>query len=255
MVTSSNELQVATNLITSSFSMTGQTLTEFHLFPKLPLELRLMIFKHAVPSNHRRFIYIHMDFKAADEEFGLYFEFNFGEWGHGWAGPLADGMEVSLLANCVESRQVYIEENKNILSGGLGSLIRYNADLTTIYIRDFEEYIKRHESFGRILHAIRLGWRKQKWLSEIKHLATGIISFNTHRCGHGPLMVGFQNIESWTGVVPFNEDPLSPDKEEYRQEAQRDLEMYKKETNPSYKILRISVQARSRFDLPAERLD
>ncbi|KAH9214615.1 hypothetical protein DL95DRAFT_461895 [Leptodontidium sp. 2 PMI_412] len=215
MVTSSNELQVATNLITSSSSMTGQTLTEFHLFPKLPLELRLMIFKHAVPSNHRRFIYIHMDFKAADEEFGLYFEFNSGEWGHGWAGPLADGMEVSLLANCVESRQVYIEENKNIL----------------------------------------LGWRKQKWLSEIKHLATGIISFNTHRCDHGPFMVGFQNIESWTGVVPFNEDPLSPDKEEYRQEAQRDLEMYKKETNPSYKILRISVQVRSRFDLPAEHLD
>lgn len=52
----------------------------------------------------------------------------FEERGH--AGAIADRIGVPLLSACVESRQVYIERNKKILPGGLGSLIRHNADLT-----------------------------------------------------------------------------------------------------------------------------
>ncbi|PVH78119.1 hypothetical protein DL98DRAFT_636181 [Cadophora sp. DSE1049] len=210
-------------------------LTEFHLFPNLPLELRREIFKHAVPANKHEILHLDLKLHAADEEFGLYFTFGFlVEWPHQVAKKIGS---LALLSACVESRQVYIEMNRATLPVGFGKVIRYDADNTTIFIPLFDKFQDScHEG-------IRRGWRMQKWFTEIKHLATSPRYFVAEKHPHGAFMAAFKNLETWTAVVDLRPGQNLESWEGLRRSAQRELEAYKKGENPDYKVPRLSVKA------------
>ncbi|KAK0121782.1 hypothetical protein ONS95_010065 [Cadophora gregata] len=209
----------------------SRPLTEFHLFPKLPIELRREIFKHAVPVNKHEILYLDLQLRAADEEFGLYFTFGFMvEWQHQVAKKLGS---LALLSTCVESREVYIEMHRGTLPLGFGRVIRYNPDNTTIFIPLFEKFRDScHEG-------IRYGWRLQKWFTEIKHLATSPKNLVAEKHPHGAFMAAFKNLETWTAVVDPRSGQTLASWERLMRVTQRDLEAYKKLEDPAYKVPRL----------------
>ncbi|KAG4438765.1 hypothetical protein IFR05_005742 [Cadophora sp. M221] len=248
VVSSNTPSEEPVNFSAHSLRSLEMDVPEFKKFPDLPLELRRMIFLFAATPDEYRFIPVELNLKEADEEFGLYFTFDISpkqsprlpEW------P-TDEFGISLLSACRESREVYLENHKHILPAGFQSIIRYNPEDTIIHIQNFEE-LQRSQQFA---DALRAGWRKQKWFTEIKHLAVPIFSFmedaevahpiwGDH--GHGSLMAAFENLETWMGVI------IPGDLTAGREDAQRhymeimtrvvrgELQVYKQVINPSYKL-------------------
>ncbi|KAH7412786.1 hypothetical protein BKA64DRAFT_637477 [Cadophora sp. MPI-SDFR-AT-0126] len=233
-------------------SLSEMALIKFNKFPNLPLELRRLVFLYSL-SDETRILPVELTLKEADEEFGLYFTFALSPMQRPMPHDAPeDQLDIALLSACKDSRQVYLENNKQILPAGFKRIIRYNPENTIVLIQNFED-LQNHR---QLAEGIEKSWRKQKWLSEIKRLAVPIRAFLVEvetvepiwgDEGHGGIMRVFENLESWIGVI-FPGDLL-----EGREDAQRghvkvmvdvvrrELESYRKTSNPDYKVPTVEV--------------
>ncbi|PVH78117.1 hypothetical protein DL98DRAFT_534167 [Cadophora sp. DSE1049] len=233
-------------------SFSEMALNKFTKFPELPLELRRLVFLHSL-SEETRILPVELTLKEADEEFGLYFTFALSPLQR----PLppnspADQFDIALLSACKESREVYIENNKHVLPAGFKSIIRYNPENTMVLIQNFED-LQHNRQFAE---GIEKGWRKQKWIGEIKQLAVPIWAFLVDvetvepiwgDDGHGGMMRVFENLDSWVGVISpgdlleGREDIQRGHMEIMADVVQRELESYQQLSNPDYKVPVVEV--------------
>ncbi|KAL2064246.1 hypothetical protein VTL71DRAFT_4740 [Oculimacula yallundae] len=226
----------------------------FSKFPELPFELRRIIWSHAATPEHVRFLPVGVTLRGADEEMGIYFTFSISprqiELPEGHTNN--DEFNIAMLSACSESRDVYLEHHKNILPAGFQSIIRYDPDRTIIHIQNFED-LQRCQEFA---DAVRAGWRRQKWLREIKSLCVPIFSFMLEEeesqalwgeDKHGAMMSVFENLDHWRGLV--HPGDLTAGREVAQRQqmeimahvVQGELQIYKDESNPNYKIPNIEI--------------
>lgn len=116
-----------------------------------------------------------MAIKAADGELGLDFTFSSPELFDQQPGLNTD---LSLLSACVESREVYIEHNKNILPAAASNIIRHDAKKTVVYIENLDDI---NQLKNDVWMGIRPGWRKEKWINEVKALSSSPFAFKNVR--------------------------------------------------------------------------
>jgi hypothetical protein len=104
-------------------SITATKDEKFTLFPKLPTELRLMIWKHALPTDldeHGRRIITIWPYLAPALNYNSKYKPDLSKFGVIFNPDdliSAACFEVSLLSTCKKSRKVYLEEFKNIRNG------------------------------------------------------------------------------------------------------------------------------------------
>ncbi|KAL2064247.1 hypothetical protein VTL71DRAFT_4741 [Oculimacula yallundae] len=226
----------AQNVITSvksSQSSTGNSLTQFHLFPKLPLEIRRMIFKEALQTKNLM-LFVNWNLGDTKGEIGLFATIcNWGVLSSRSIQEIKD-FDMPLLAACSESRDIYVKHNKSILPAFYGGVIRYHVDETAVFIYGFAHM----ESFPQLYVNGTQGqgaWYRQKWFAEIKHLITSVRDLRTCICPDGSPLERFSNVESWTGMLGKMIPLLEATQvwENYGVEAQKRMKIYQK-VNPNY---------------------
>jgi hypothetical protein len=123
----------------------AQPLTTFTPFPKLPIELRLKIFKLALPTgpNGFRMLKVNVEATVAEPK-KLTTE---GYLQYQWVFSLQNNdhvfeiKEVALSATSKESRAAYLEIFRHALRGQKSSLIRFGGD-DVIYISEHDDPLR-----------------------------------------------------------------------------------------------------------------
>jgi hypothetical protein len=107
-------------------------LSEFTLFPSLAPELRLKIFKHALPSSpiRHRLLRVTAEYSTEKPLFKNegFLKFRLLDNLHS-----ASVKDIAFLSACTESRDVFLSRFKLYLHAGNGGLIRY-AEEDVVYI-------------------------------------------------------------------------------------------------------------------------
>ncbi|KAG4438766.1 hypothetical protein IFR05_005743 [Cadophora sp. M221] len=143
-------------------------LKQFHPFPRLPTELRRLIFKFALPSS-KRMITVTAHYRDLMPEKTPHVFFTATPQDPCLPLQLEDVKDVQLLSVCFESREVFLESNGACIPGSSKSLIRFNQQHSTIFISNYHDLIA-NESLGT---AYKSGLWQPKWPGTIHNLALG----------------------------------------------------------------------------------
>jgi hypothetical protein len=124
---------------------TTHYLDKFTLFPKLPIELRLQIFKHAIPKTNnkdeKRVIRVTPSLPRIPKSNDTRVAFQIHKMSGYGPRTSPEIFDIGLLGACVESRDVYLKAFQgcaDLLTIG-GGLVRYDEN-TFIYIDDLWEF-------------------------------------------------------------------------------------------------------------------
>jgi len=146
----------------------------FTLFPQLPIEIRLKIWKHALPgleTNSHRILRVNVEVLRDLQKIGLRLRFTLSKkkW-EGWLKTSPGALDLGLSMACKESRGIFLEAFKYTLpTCKRGVIMRYNED-TTIYIENFHIAL-RHPLFKKVLrHNPSLPLPLPPYFSQIKKL-------------------------------------------------------------------------------------
>jgi hypothetical protein len=123
----------------------AQPLTSFTIFPKFPIELRLKIFKMAIPTGPKgyRMLEVKVELMKAKPDIVT----DEGRRKYQWVFFLENNdhvseiQEVSLSSTTRESRAAYLETYRHVLHGEKGSLIRFGGD-DVIYISEHDNPLR-----------------------------------------------------------------------------------------------------------------
>jgi hypothetical protein len=123
----------------------------FEPFPKLPTELRQLVFKHALPTltdkKGRRVLQVKGSISVIDEKisrpatFKVHVPYKYSDF-----PKYPDVYDTGLLGACRESGEVFLKAFPNALQATYGGLIRFDDD-TFIHIQNFCEINGRHQLF------------------------------------------------------------------------------------------------------------
>ncbi|CZT07378.1 uncharacterized protein RCO7_07333 [Rhynchosporium graminicola] len=234
MVAASDDLQKINSSVVSSRLTTCQTPSEFHLFPKLTLESRRMIFEEALPNQTGQILFLDWSFESVTMKSGNNLVFHLYP---DYPREHVEDLRVPLLSACSDSRKAYLKYNRDALPARSGSVIRYSADGTTVCISAFDKI--GTESFNAPWESSKTAYR-QMWFRDIKHLATGGSALYPHFREQRSDMEGFSNLESWAGVIDSTTSTVAATRYQtlLMERAQAQMEAYKK-ANPGYKGPRI----------------
>ncbi|KAN0117053.1 hypothetical protein V8E51_003030 [Hyaloscypha variabilis] len=126
-------------------------LMKFTLFPKLPTEIRLKIFRHALPST--TMVQVTKKVRADDDagrvnlpKTNSWFIFRLLEHRHN-----SYVSDVSLLSASTESRGIYLKHFNGSLKTAKGGLIRFSKE-DIVYIRNLNETIRNQEIMRILFH-------------------------------------------------------------------------------------------------------
>jgi hypothetical protein len=136
--------------------------TKFHLFLQLPPELRLAIFKFALPNYDGRIINVSPHPIHAESDLDIRFTLCSTYFSGSWVP------DHSLASVCKESRLVFLQYFKGYLPTPLGGIIRFD-DTTIIHITDFDGLLFRNKKFRQI--AKTLEGQTPTCLATIRNLA------------------------------------------------------------------------------------
>jgi hypothetical protein len=145
---------------------------------------------------------------------------------------------------------VYLENVTNSLPNGFKSIIRYDADCTTIFIENFNELMEDCS----IATAVREGWRRQQWARNIKKMAVPVRCFmgdigeiwGTGDEGRGEFLKIFESLEEWKGATfkALGEAccaALMRGYSSFAQGTQKELEIYQNTFNQGYNVSKVSL--------------
>ena len=213
---------------------TPQGPTEFKLFSKLPSELRIQVWKLALPlkedQDGRRVISILLLRSLRIFPRFLVDASGFSPLGH--TSP--QWRDLRLLSTCRESRIIFLETFKHSIELGYGSrpqVIRFD-DRATIFVRNFQELI------CKLAETLELGRPVPAMSRAIKHVAyTTLSNYNRFRDFGSDLLKVlpyFASLVSITISPSFGEDFRDHDWI-HISELRTILEAYKN-NNPGYRI-------------------
>lgn len=175
----------------------SEPIKEFHVFPKLPIELRLKIFRTAVPDTVPSTVQVMLDCEVecpATEPgvciaTGLIFRFS-NEY-----EIRTSKLDLALLSTSYESRVAYKLANPNFLPlGDSHGLFYYNATFDVVYITNFSYLL-----FDQPLNNLIRSWAASsvetpKFISDIKKLAVTSDTFTEWKSGASKKAVGDDGI-------------------------------------------------------------
>ncbi|KAE8454233.1 hypothetical protein EG329_005158 [Mollisiaceae sp. DMI_Dod_QoI] len=236
MLTSITSTEVLSK--SSPIPLTPQPLAAFAPFPRLPLELRHIIWSHILPPG-RRVLRV-MLIQQEDPQI-----FNF-LWFNGSPLPqlpmYTSATDVRMLQICHESRTEYLKANPKFLPGIYGDKLYYHPETTIIHI------VNLHGStwFNNL---VRLAGGKdlkiQSWFTDIKILATYVVHLELVAEHEMPLcMDQFSNLKELCIVDVPDYGRLQWCKrtcQEVCTDIEQALARYKEKVNPSYNVPRILV--------------
>ncbi|PVH78116.1 hypothetical protein DL98DRAFT_590640 [Cadophora sp. DSE1049] len=148
-----------------------ELLETFEPFPRLPKELRRLIFKFALPSSNQM-ITVTAHCRKLMPKKKVYVFFTAPPQRRGMPPQSKDVKDVRLLKVCWESREVFLENKRGCLPGAGKNLIRFDPKNTPIFIENYAVLARN----TALKQAYRSGSWRPKWLKQIERLALGQIT-------------------------------------------------------------------------------